>query len=205
MTATAPVAATASAAPVARYTGVAMLLHWTVALLIGLNLVLVWFADKWPDGWVRPAIDLHKSVGITVFGLVVLRLLWRASHPPPAMPADYPKVERTAAHLAHYALYAVILALPFSGWLHDSAWKDAATHPLRLFYAVPFPRLGALEQLPPGARAHAHDVWFAIHGWLAYALYALFGLHVAGALKHQWLDREPELQRMLPGPTSPGA
>lgn len=203
MTAIAPATTTPAAAPLARYTGVAMVLHWTVAALIGLNLVLVWFADKWPEGWVRPAIDLHKSVGITVFGLVVLRLLWRAGHPPPAMPRDYPKVERTAAHLAHYALYAVILALPLSGWLHDSAWKDAAAHPLKLFWAAPFPRLGTLAQLAPGAKAHAHDLLFAVHGWLAYGLYALFGLHVAGALKHQWIDREPELQRMLPGHTPP--
>ena len=188
-----------ASAPAARYTGVAMLLHWTVALLIGLNLVLVWFADKWPEGWVRPAIDLHKSVGITVFGLVLLRVLWRAGHRPPAMPSGYPRLERRAAHLAHYALYGLILAIPFSGWLHDSAWKDAPTHPLRLFYAVPFPRLGALEQLPTAAKAHAHDVWFTVHVWLAYALYALFVAHVAGALKHQWLDREPELQRMWPG------
>ena len=187
-----------------RYTGVAMALHWAVAALIGLNLVLVWFADKWPPGWVRPAIDLHKSVGITVFGLVLLRLLWRAGHRPPPLPRAYPRAERILAHLAHGAIYLVILALPFSGWLHDSAWKDAPTHPLRLFWLVPFPHLPALADLPPAAKAHAHDVWFAVHAWLAYALYALFALHVGAALKHQWLDREPEVERMLPGPRPSG-
>ena len=181
-----------------RYTGVAIVLHWLVAVLIGLNLVLVWFADKWPPGWVRPAIDLHKSMGITVFGLVLLRLLWRAGHRPPPLPPAYPPLERRAAHLAHAALYAVILGLPFSGWLHDSAWKDAAAHPLKLFWLAPFPHLPALADLPPGPKEHAHAVWFAVHTWLAYALYALFGLHVGAALKHQWLDHEPELQRMLP-------
>lgn len=188
-----------------RYTGVAMTLHWVVAALIGVNLVLVWFADKWPAGWVRPAIDLHKSVGITVLGLVLLRILWRMGHRPPAFPADYPKVERVAAHVAHIALYVLILALPLSGWLHDSAWKDGPTHPDKLFWVVPWPRIGLLAHLPPVPKEHAHDLFFAFHRWFAYGLYALFGLHVAAALKHQWFDRQPELQRMLPGGPAAGA
>jgi cytochrome b561 len=182
-----------------RYTGVAMALHWVIAVLIGVNLVLVWFADKWPDGWVRPAIDLHKSIGITVLGLVLMRILWRFSHKPPAFPADYSKLERVAAHLAHLALYVLILAIPVSGWLHDSAWKDGATHPDKLFWLVPWPRISLLANLPPAPKENAHRLFFAFHQWLAYGLYALFFLHLAAALKHQWIDREPELQRMLPG------
>ncbi len=182
-----------------RYTGVAMALHWAVAALIGANLVLVWFADKWPPGWVRPAIDLHKSIGITVLGLVAMRILWRIGHRPPALPDGYSAIERRAAHVAHLALYALILGIPLSGWLHDSAWKDGPTHPDKLFWLVPWPRIGLLANLPPAPKEHMHDLFFAIHTSLAYGLYVLFVLHVGGALKHQWIDREPELQRMKPG------
>ena len=182
-----------------RYTGVAIVLHWVIAVLIAGNLCLVWFVDKWPAGWTRPVIDTHKSIGTTVLGLVLLRILWRAGHPPPPLPRDYPVFEKRAAHVAHVALYALILALPVSGWLHDSAWKDGPTHPMKLFWLIPWPRIGMLAHLPPVAKEQAHDLLFAVHKWLAYVLYALFALHVGAALKHQWIDREPELQRMLPG------
>ncbi len=182
-----------------RYTGMAMILHWTVAVLILANLILVWFVDKWPQSWTRPVIDTHKSIGITVLGLVLLRLLWRAAHPPPSLPRDYPRWERWAAHGAHALLYVLILAIPLSGWLHDSAWVGAPSHPLKLFWVVPWFRFSALSNLDPVFKEHVHDVFFAIHKWLAYVLYGLFALHVGAALKHQWIDREPELQRMLPG------
>jgi cytochrome b561 len=176
-----------------------MVLHWTIAILIGINLVLVWFADKWPPGWVRPAIDTHKSIGITVLGLAVMRLFWRWANPAPPLPADYPRWERRAAHAAHIALYLLIFAIPLSGWLHDSAWKDAPAHPMKLFWLVPWPRIPQIAHLAPVPKEHFHDALYAVHKYLAYVLYALFTLHVVGALKHQWLDKEPELQRMLPG------
>lgn len=188
-----------------RYTNTAIALHWVIAVLIGVNLVLVWFAGKWPEGWVRPAIDLHKSIGVSVLGLVLMRILWRWTHKPPPLPADYPKLEKAAAHMAHIALYLLILAIPLSGWLHDSAWKDGPTHPDKLFWLVPWPRVWLLADLPPAPKEHAHAVWFAVHKWAAYGLYGLFGLHVAAALKHQWIDGEPELQRMAPGRGPPHA
>ncbi len=181
-----------------RYTRVAIALHWTIAVLIAANLMLVWFVDKWPASWTRPVIDTHKSIGIMVLGLVLLRLLWRAGHPPPPLPEDYPRWERRAAHWAHIGLYGLILAIPLSGWLHDSAWKDGPTHPDKLFWLVPWPRIAPIANLPSGPKEHFHDVLFAAHKWLAYVLYGLFALHVGAALKHQWVDKEPELQRMLP-------
>jgi cytochrome b561 len=182
----------------ARYTGVAIALHWLVAVLIGGNLVLVWFVDDWPKDWTRPVIDLHKSIGITVLGLALLRLLWRVGHPPPPPPPGYSRLERLAALAAHLGLYVLILSIPLSGWLHDSAWKDAPTHPMSLYGLVPWPRIGAIMTLPADQKEALHKSFFALHQWLAYGLYGLFALHVAGALKHQFIDREPELQRMLP-------
>lgn len=192
-------AMTASALPVSRYTRVAMLLHWLVALLILINVALIWSVGLLPEDWIRPVINTHKSTGITVLGLVLLRILWRLANPPPPFPASYPTWERAGAHAAHLALYALILALPLSGWLHDSAWKAAAQFPMQLFYLVPWPRIGFIANMEPAAKEAFHTVSGAVHVYLSYVLFALFVLHVGAALKHQFIDREPELERMLPG------
>jgi cytochrome b561 len=135
-----------------RYTRVAMVLHWTVAVMIAINIVLIWIVELIPEGFVRPAIDTHKSLGITVMGLVLLHLLWRAANPPPALPAAYPLWERRIAKIAHVTMYTLILALPLSGWLHDSAWKAAAQVPMKLFYLFEWPRIGFVMNLEPATR-----------------------------------------------------
>ncbi|MBE7209539.1 MAG: cytochrome b [Gluconacetobacter diazotrophicus] len=181
-----------------RYTRTAMALHWAVAALVIGNLALAWSIGWFPDIAVRPAIDTHKSIGITVLGLVLMRVLWRLGHPPPPLPADHPRWERGMAHAAHAGLYALILAMPVSGWIHDSAFKDAARFPLRLFGLVPWPRIGAIMRMDPAAKEALHARWFAIHVWLSYALLALLALHLLGVLKHELLDGKPVLGRMLP-------
>ena len=175
-----------------------MVLHWLVAALIAMNIALIWTVDLLPDGVVRPVIDTHKSIGITVLGLVILRVLWRVANRPPDLPASYANWEKFAAHAAHIALYVLILALPLSGWMHDSAWSDAAKFPMKLFYLVPWPRIGWIADLNPQTRETFHDISGHVHVWLSYALYAMFFLHVAAALKHQYWDKHPELERMLP-------
>jgi cytochrome b561 len=179
-----------------RYTRTAAALHWLLALLLIVNVALALSVDLLPDAWVRPVIDTHKSLGITALGLVLLRLLWRASHRPPPLPTSYAAWERKASHAAHALLYLVMLVLPLSGWLHDSAWKDAATHPMHWFGLFEWPRIAAIMALPPALKEALHDTFGSVHTAAGYALYALFTLHVAGALKHQWVDRQQELQRM---------
>jgi len=181
-----------------RYTRPAIVLHWLIALLMAINVLIMLTIDHWPDDWVRPAVDTHKSIGITVLGLVVLRILWRWTHTPPPMPDSYGRTERRAAHAAHMALYLVMILLPITGWMHDSAWKDAADYPMKLFGLVPWPRIGWITSIEPATREVLHDRFGAWHGWAGYVLYALFALHVIGALKHQFVDHERELQRMLP-------
>ncbi len=189
----------------ARYTRIAMLLHWLVAALIIGNLVLVWTIGWFPDALVRPAINTHKSIGLTVLGLVLLRVLWRIGHRPPPLPHAYSRAERLGSHAAHLILYGLILAMPISGYIHDSAFKDAAAHPLTLYGLIPFPRIAPIAALDPATKAHVHAVWFAIHGDLAIVLYVLLGLHLLGVLKHQLLDTEPVLRRMLPGRRDAGS
>ncbi|MDE2082163.1 MAG: cytochrome b [Burkholderiales bacterium] len=179
-----------------RYTRVAVVLHWAVAVMIVVNVALALAVDSLPDAWQRPVIDTHKSIGITVLGLVLLRLLWRLGHPPPPLPAAYAGWERRLSHAAHGLFYLLMLALPLSGWLHDSAWKLADRYPMRWFGLFEWPRIGFMTALPPDEKARWHDLLGNVHTALGYALYGLLALHIAGALKHQWLDREQQLQRM---------
>lgn len=181
-----------------RYTGLAIAFHWLIAAGIVVNVTLAWLWPHMADERVRPAIDLHKSVGITILGLAIMRLLWRLTHRPPAMPSAYQKWEIGAAHLTHWLLYALMFAMPLTGWIMDSAYKDAATHPMFLFGLLEWPRIGTILELPPVTRDAVHDGFGASHVYLSYLLYALVALHVAGALKHELIDRHRELRRMMP-------
>ena len=187
---------------VTRYTRTAMALHWLIALFMLINVVLVWIVDYVGESHERTVVDLHKSIGITVLGLALLRVLWRYANPPPAFPIEFSIREQRAAHWAHVGLYLLMLGLPLTGWLHDSAWKDAASHPMALFNAIPWPRISWVMQTEPVTKEWLHHWFGKAHEWLAYGLYGLFFLHVAGALKHQFIDKTPELQRMLPGKNS---
>jgi cytochrome b561 len=182
--------------PADRYTRLAITLHWLMAVLILGNIVLIKIVDQLPEDRIRLAIDTHKSVGITVLGLFVLRVLWRLAHRPPQLPHGMPAWERRSAHLAHLALYGLLFALPFSGWLHDSAWRAAAEHPMHLFGGFEWPRIAWIMEQEPAFKERLHH-WFGLaHEWLADVFYVLLALHVLGALKHQFLDRSKQLQRM---------
>lgn len=184
--------------PVARYNTTAITLHWLVASLLVINVAVGLAAANADDANVRRLVDLHKSLGLTALGLVLLRILWRLAHKPPPMPQTYSRLERFGAHAAHVLLYAVMLLLPLTGYIHDSAWKLAATHPIILYGLVHFPRIGFIEALDPTTKEKIHSIFSATHVYLSYALYGLVGLHLLGVAKHHAIDHEEELQRMLP-------
>lgn len=183
-----------------RFTKTAIWLHWIIAIGVLSNIALAWI---WPLGdhndaiavYVRPMIDVHKSTGVTILGLAVLRLLWRLSHKPPAFPASYRPWEATAAHIVHWGLYFAIFAMPITGWVMDSAWKDAAANPMHFFGTFEWPRLGFIMAMAPDTKEWIHTVFGEAHEWIAKLIYVLFVLHVAGALKHQF-QGHAELQRM---------
>ncbi|MFZ2403608.1 MAG: cytochrome b [Methylobacter sp.] len=175
-----------------KYNRTAIVLHWLIAVLIIANVVLGLLFDAVSDEHIRMAIDTHKSIGITVLGLVLLRILWRVTHHPP------PSHTRVAK-IAHMTLYLLILALPISGWLHDSAWKDAATYPMTLFGYIPWPRIAMIATIEPIAKEYLHDLLGAVHNWFGYVFYGVLGLHIAGAIKHQYVDKHSDKHRgMLP-------
>ena len=179
-----------------RYSGIAVVLHWLIAIGIFINIRYGLTFDDLPEGEIRSAIDMHKSVGITVLGLVLLRILWRIGHQPPALPEHYRPWEIKLSLGIHHLLYALMALVPLSGWLHDSAWKGAATHPLVLFGKVPWFRLPGFGGMSDALKDQVHEVLGSTHTALSYVLMAALFLHVAGALKHQFIDKEKELQRM---------
>jgi len=171
-----------------RYGSVAQALHWTVVALLVVQVTLGTIADGLPLGIEKLAVMArHKSFGITILGVALVRLAWRWIDPPPPLP-PMPRWQLVAARLNHWGLYALIIALPVSGWLMSSA----ANRPASWFGLAQLPDLIRPD---PGLRELFHD----LHHLFIYALYSLAGLHVAAALKHQFVDRDGLIFRMLPG------
>lgn len=181
----------------ARYAAVAIALHWTIAALIVLQIVLAGRMEaRTPEAFA--VFQLHKSIGITVLLLSLARLGWRLIHPPPPEPADLAPWERRLSVVAHWGFYAVMILMPVSGWIMVSTSRIAL--PTLLFGAVPWPHVPGLADLAPAAKAVWNGAAKDAHHLIIKGFYVLIALHVAGALKHQWLDRaSPVLGRMAPG------
>jgi cytochrome b561 len=172
-----------------RYTGPAMLLHWLIALLIfGLFPLGLYMSDLALSPRKIELYAWHKWFGLTVLLLAVLRVLWRATHRAPPLPNSVPRWQQQAAEALHGLLYLLILAIPLSGW----ALSSAAGVQVVWWGVLPLP------ELLPKDRALAHALAIT-HGLLNYTLAALVVMHVAAALKHQFIDRDGVLLRMLPG------
>ena len=186
-------------APAARrYATVAIILHWLIAAAILAQIVLAWrmVGRHTPEGFAL--VQLHKSVGFSILALSLLRLAWRLAKPPPPEPATLARWEVRLAGLVHAAFYLVMIGMPLTGWLMVSA--SPINIPTRLFGRIPFPHLPGIPELAPPLKAVAHTAGAGGHATLAWLLYGLLGLHVAGVLKHQVGRRpEPVFPRMAPG------
>jgi cytochrome b561 len=182
--------------PEERYTGVAITLHWVIALGILAQIVmgLAMTHLALPIGLKFQLYQLHKSIGVTILLAVALRLLWRLFHRPPALPAAMPSWEKQAATVTHIGLYAFMFALPLTGWALVSA--SPYNIPTVLFGVIPWPDLPILSTLADKHAAAA--VLTFIHSRLAYILIGLLGLHIAAALRHHFLLHDNILRRILP-------
>lgn len=170
-----------------RYGYVAQTLHWAVVGLLIVQVTLGKIAEGLPLGLDKLALlARHKSVGITILGLAVIRLAWRLYDRPPSPPA-MPRWQVVAARLNHWALYALLFAMPLSGWMMSSA----SNFPVSWFGLVQLPDLVAPDR-------SLKDQLEEVHELLAKILIALALLHAAAALKHQFFDRDGLLFRMLP-------
>jgi cytochrome b561 len=170
------------------YDGVAILLHWLMALaILGSFCVGVYMADL-PLSPARIRIfNYHKWAGITILCLAALRLLWRLTHTPPAEPASLKPWEVVISAWTHRALYLLFFLVPLAGW----AFSSAAGFPVVWFGVLPLPDL--LPKDKPTA-----ELLETVHGALAWTLGVLFALHAAAALKHRFLDKDGVMDRMLP-------
>ncbi len=172
-----------------RYTAFAIAWHGLMALVIaGLFALGIYMHDLPFSPTKLQLYSWHKWGGVCVFLLVLIRLVWRLIHRPPALPAHMQGLVRVAAHAGHHVLYLLMFAVPLSGWLMSSA-KGFQTV---LFGVWPIPDLLTKDPALAGILQPLH---FALNMLL---LIVVIG-HVAAALKHHWIDKDDVLTRMLPG------
>lgn len=190
-----------------RYTKTAVVLHWLIAIFLVVMFILGWFmADLPKEGAKQSAYDLldlgiytwqlaeevtprtfyfnlHKSLGITIFALIVIRILWRITHKPPAFLNSYKAVERKVATGTHHLLYLLMVAVPLTGLLMGLYSK----------YGVKWFGLDLIKSLDNKAM---REFFEGAHELIGIILLVLVALHVVGALKHKYIDNDETLKRM---------
>lgn len=180
-----------------RYTNVAILLHWTIALLIIYNLVTGLLVDDVSKPVRAVMMPLHISSGITILVLSLGRIAWRLTHRPPPLNPILPRYERILALTVHALFYVSMIVMPLIGWAIVSAHPPKPDGTITLWGALPWPVIGPIAHIQPAEVQknwrHLFEDWHGDGGWI---MLGLLALHLGGALKQQWIDKMPELQRM---------
>lgn len=176
------------AEPRNRYSTVSLVLHWLIAVLI-LTQVLLITAHEATDGPIsREFVQVHKAVGLTILILTLGRIGWRIANPAIALPDTMRRWEKVLARATHVLFYVFLIAMPLTGW----AAVSATGRELSWFGLFDWPLL------PVSGGRDAYRAIIDIHGIVVKGLYVLIALHVLGALKHQFVDRDNVLHRMIP-------
>ena len=169
-----------------RYNPISVVFHWLMAAIIVATWSIAIVVSDMPLSPARiTGYSWHKWLGVTVFFLVLLRLVWRATHPAPQLEIKMPAWQERAMQLTHFALYLLMMVIPLVGWLMSSAKG----------YTVNYFGLFELPDLLSKDKALGHQLK-DLHEYLADVLVALVSLHVLAALKHQFIDRDGLLSRM---------
>lgn len=164
-------------------------MHWLVALLLIAQVILGKVAEEYRLSPTK--LDLfvwHKSIGITILALVVIRLGWRLANPTPALPGGLPPWERLAARLSHGLLYVLMLLLPLSGWVINSA----ANIPFKVYWLWELPDITGRDRA-------VKELAESVHETAVYLLVGLVLLHISAALYHHFRHRNNILRRMIRG------
>ncbi|MES2781289.1 MAG: cytochrome b [Pseudomonadota bacterium] len=172
-----------------KYSKIAILFHWVIAILIATNVLLATLADDLSRSASAVFMNPHKAIGISILVLSVARLLWRLGHRPPPLPGKVAGLQAFAGHAVHILFYVLMIAVPLTGWLMVAASDRAPPIDFFGLFTIDSP-IGKSELLS--------EIGHEGHELLVTPLIILIGLHVAGALKHQFIDRLPFLQRMWP-------
>ena len=190
-----------------RYTKTAIVLHWLIAIFIALMFVLGWYMAELPKEapkqmaydlfdlgiytWqvaeeVSPRtfyFNLHKSLGLTVLALIVFRILWRITHTPPAALSSYKAIEKKVAKATHHSLYLLMLAVPVTG----------LTMAINSKYGVKWFGIDVIAGLD---NKPVRDFFECTHEFVGIVLLVLIGIHLLGALKHKFIDKDDTMSRM---------
>src|SRR5271155_1910702 len=171
-----------------RYSALAQIFHWVIAGLIIVQFTLARLAEPLPLGVHKLALlARHKSVGMTILMLAVLRLLWRIWHPAPPLPPGMTRWERIGARATHAAFYVLLFAMPLTGWTMSSA----KNYSVSWFGLFTWPNLISPDE-------HAFDLLRTTHVIMSDVLLAIAILHIVAALKHHFWNKDDVLVRMVP-------
>jgi len=171
-----------------RYTSIAIGLHWLMAILIISLFAVGLYMHELPlSPWKLQIYSWHKWAGVTAFLLVVIRLVWRFTHRPPPLPMSMSRTAEVAAHIGHWLLYLLMIAIPLTGWLMSSAKGFQTVY----FGIIPIPDLLAKNK-------ELGNVLREVHETLNFVLIALVIGHAGAAFKHHFIDKDDVLTRMLP-------
>ena len=177
-----------------RYSRVAIALHWIIALLVAGQFALGWLMQeipKDPPGQRAAIFNFHKSIGLTILLLMLVRLGWRLAHRPPPMPPGMPAWQTAAARATHWLLYATLIGLPLAGYLGS------------VFSGYPVKYFGITLPAWAGKNAQAKELMSAAHLTLTWVLAGAVTLHLAGVVKHALIDDDGLVARMGIGRARP--
>ena len=171
-----------------RWGAIAQLLHWLIVLFIVAQFTLATLFEQLPAGAKKlTLLSRHKSIGITILVLALVRLAWRWSNPTPTLPDTLKPYERALARLTHALLYVLLFAVPLSGWLMSSA----RGFPVSWFGFLQLPDLVPKNKV-------LYEALLTTHGILAWTLGIVATVHLVAALKHHFVLKDDVLRRMLP-------
>lgn len=176
-------------AAAARYSRGAIAFHWVIALLIIMNFAIAWRAEDLPKEEAYAVMAWHKAFGITVLLLTLGRIAWRLLHKVPPLVETLKAWEAALAKVTHALFYFLMLAVPVAGWGLHSAY---GAKPVGMFGLFGFPALPVAQDKPTAGMFHE------LHEVFATLMLVLLAVHVLAALKHQFIDRDGTLRRMVP-------